>query len=217
MNPSNARKKIAAIVPAYNEAQTIANVLSVLTKTKLLDEIIVVDDGSSDATSEEAKKFESVQVLRNNPNQGKGFSMERGVQATKADIIFFCDADLRELTPEIVEHIITPVLKGDYDMFIGIRHNKMQTAVPLFAINSGERALKRELWEKLPEAFKKGFRIEAGLNYAAKKYGKGFGKQEFPYYQTLKEEKYGFFRGTVLRWKMNFEVLYAYILALIGI
>ena len=89
----------------------------------------------------------------------------------------------------------------------------MQKAITLFGVNSGERALRREVWEKLPDYYKHRYRIEAGLNYYAKYYGNGFGYESFPYFQTLKETKYGFFKGTYLRWKMNLDVLLAYLRA----
>ncbi len=204
--------KVAAIVPAYNEAKRIANVLGVLLKTPIIDEIIVIDDGSSDETSQVVQRFSRVKLLRNKTNQGKAFSLQRGVQATKAKILFFCDADLVGLTPKIIKRIVSPVIEGKYDMFMGIRNNIMQKAVHLFALNSGERALTRDLWEKLPSVFKYRYRIEAGLNFTAKKYGKGYGYKQFNYYQTLKEKKYGILKGALLRWRLNLDVAIAYAL-----
>jgi len=213
-NQSKGKNKIAAIIPAYNEAENIGRVLKVLTQAEFLDEIIVVDDGSKDNTAEVAAQFDTVKVLKNNPNKGKAQSMQRGVENTDADILFFCDADLRGLTVEAVWQIIQPVLKRKYDMYIGVRHNVMQKAVTLFALNSGERALRRKLWNRLPEHFKYRYRIEAGLNFIAKIQGNGYGWKEFDYYQTLKEKKYGFLKGTFLRWWMNIDVAYAYLLTI---
>lgn len=205
------KEKVAAIIPAYNEGQRIENVLKVLIDTPSLDEIIVFDDGSTDDTENIVSKFEKVKYLKNPKNIGKADSMERGVSETDAEIIFFCDADLVRITPEIVEKIIEPVRNGSYAMFIGLRENFMQNSVHLFAINSGERALRREVWEKLPKYFKYKYRVEAGLNYYVKKYFGGFGFKTFPYSQTLKENKYGFLKGTYLRWSMNLDVLYVYV------
>ncbi|MGB3922081.1 MAG: alpha/beta fold hydrolase [Minisyncoccia bacterium] len=203
-------KKVAAIIPSYDEGERIGAVLKVVTAVPNIDEIIVVDDGSTDNTESVVKKFKSVQYLRNEANIGKAGSMERAVQSTDADIIFFCDADVIGLTPEIVKNIISPVTEGKFSMFIGIRGNMMQKTVHLFAINSGERALTREVWEKLPGYFKYKYRVEAGLNYWVKKYFNGFGYKTFNYSQPIKEKKYGFIRGTILRWGMNLDVLWAY-------
>jgi len=213
--PTQNTNKIVAIVPAYNEAATIHRVLTVLRQTPLLDEIIVVDDGSTDDTAKVVQNFASVTLLRNVGNKGKGYSMQKGVAATNAGIIFFCDADLKQLTPEIVQSIIEPVQQGEYAMYIGVRNNMLQKAVTLFALNSGERALRREVWESLPERFKYRYRIEAGLNFIATKKHGGYGWKKFEYYQTLKEKKYGFVQGTFLRWWMNFDVMYAFALSML--
>ena len=205
------KEKIAALIPSYNEGARISNVLDVLTKTKILDEIIVVDDGSTDNTSEIMKKFPTIKYLKNQKNEGKAYSMDKGVKSTDASIIFFCDADLNNLTPQIVTEIITPVIKNEFDMFIGARGNVMQKTVKKWAINSGERALRREIWEKLPKYYKHRYRIEAGLNNFVKFFGRGFDYKVFNHSQTLKEKKYGFAKGTFLRWWMNLDVIAAVI------
>lgn len=201
---------VTAIVPAYNEEKRISNVLDVLQRTKGLKEIIVVDDGSTDNTAEVVRKFKKVKLITNKTNIGKAGSMDVGVRNTKSKIIFFCDADLNDLTPEIVSQTIFPVKNEHYDMFIGLRNNFMQSAVKKWAINSGERALRREIWENLPKYYKHRYRVEAGLNNFVKyKSKRGFGYRKFSYSQTLKEAKYGFLKGTFLRWWMNLDVVMA--------
>jgi len=204
------RQKIVAIVPAYNEAPNIGQVLDVLVNTPVINEIVVVDDGSTDNLAQIVSQYPGVTLLVNKLNRGKAYSMERGVSATTAPIIFFCDADLRALTPTIVKSIVDPVRKGSYDMFIGIRNNVMQKTVKLIAINSGERAMTRQFWKQVPNRFKHRYRIEAGLNHVARLKGNKVGWRRFPYYQTLKEKKYGLLKGTVYRWKMNADVGVAY-------
>jgi len=202
----------AAVVPAFNEGERIRPVLETLSRVPLLTDIVVIDDGSDDHSMETiVTDFPKVHFLRNDPNRGKGYSMQRGVKSTNADIIFFCDADLKALTPEIVEDIIRPVMDGTYDMFIGIRNNVAQKSFLPFALNSGERAIRRKFWDELPSFYKKRFRIEVGMNYFVKHHGKGYGYKIFPYYQTAKERKYGFLKGEIRRWKMNYDVSLAWI------
>ena len=204
------KEKVVAIVPSYNEEPRISKVIEPLSKSKIIDEIIVIDDGSTDNTKRIVKKFKNIRYIKNNTNNGKANSMDNGIKLSSAPIIFFCDADLRGLTPKIIKAIVKPVAEKKVDMFIGMRNNKMQKMYKPFGINSGERAIRREIWEKLPEYYKKGFRIECGLNKFVEKFGNGYGYKIFPYYQTLKENKYGLFKGTIFRWIMNFDVLIAW-------
>ncbi len=208
----NTNNKVTAVVPAYNERPRIGGVLSALLHARHISEIIVVDDGSSDGTVDFIEKmFPSVRLLVNETNRGKAFSMNRGVKESSGGIIFFCDADLTGLDSETVDALILPIINNTYDMYIGIRNNKMQKSFLPFALNSGERAIRKELWEKLPDFYKHRFRIEVGLNYMVRySTKKGMGYAVMPYYQTLKEKKYGFFEGQRQRFGMNVDVVIAW-------
>lgn len=211
----NIIEKATAIVPAYKERPRIGHVIEALINATSLSQIIVIDDGSHDGTTEFIQSnFPSVLCLTNEPNKGKAYSMNRAVEESTNDVIFFCDADLVGLTPLMVDEMVMPVIEKKYDMFIGIRNNVMQKSFLPFALNSGERSLRKELWQKLPKFYKYRFRIEAGLNlmvYFASERGMGY--QVMPYYQTLKEVKYGFWRGEWQRQKMNFDVVVGWIYA----
>ncbi|MGE0792596.1 MAG: glycosyltransferase family 2 protein [Candidatus Woesearchaeota archaeon] len=212
MNKKN--KSIAAIIPAYNEEKRIGNVLKQISKSKLINEIIVVDDGSKDKTSEVVKKFKNIKLIRNKINMGKALSMEKGVKSTNCEIIFFCDADLKKITPKIIEKIIMPVIDGKFDMYLGLRgESKTEQLFKVFALNTGERALTKQLWEKVPKFYKYRYRIEVGLNYYAQFYGKGYGYENLDYLQTLKENKHGFSKGFFLRMWMYFDIFMAYVRA----
>lgn len=201
---------MSAIVPAYNEAGRIGPVLEVLTSYPGFAEVIVIDDGSTDATEREAKQF-PVRYLKNDHNRGKGYSMDRAVQAASSDIIFFCDADVKGLRHAVLEEIIGPVMRGEVDMFIGMRNRKIYylsivlSVVPLLG---GERALTKALWQKVPGRYKDRFKIEAALNFYATHHGGGFGYKVFTgLSQTVKEHKYGYVRGFIWRIAMLAEVI----------
>lgn len=208
---SNSAEKASAIIPAFNEADRIGAVISELLKVPHISEVIVIDDGSNDNTAEAAGKFTGVKVIRNEKNIGKGASLDKAVQVAKNELLFFCDADLIGFKARHAESIIEPVLNGVYDMFIGMRGNFMQKTVRAWALNSGERALRKEIWQKLPDYYKHRYRVEVGLNHYVKNFtNRGFGAKVFDYAQPVKESKYGIVRGTILRWWMNFDVLKAY-------
>ncbi len=207
---SATEKRVAAIIPTYNEGQRLRPVLESLSECGIIQEIIVVDDGSTYPPLW-STTFPKVRLIRHEKNVGKGAAMESGIRATNATYIFFCDADLIGFLPEHAEAIITPVISGTYRTFLGIRANPEQQAVFLFALNSGERCVYRTDWETLPAFYKKGFRVETGLNFFAKKNGDKFGYKVLSYRQTLKERKYGMWEGIRERWRMIYEVGTAYL------
>ena len=163
---------MAAVIPAYNEEKNIADVLKALLKSPELDEIIVVDDGSKDKTAEISQKL-GVKVIKSAGNQGKGRAMQEGLKATRAGIIVFFDADLLGLQPAHVSSLLKPVLENKAQMAVAIRERggwKGKFAAFLIKIDplsavAGERALKRSIFESLPQSFVEGFAVETGLNY----------------------------------------------------
>lgn len=206
------KERVAAIVPAYNEEKTITNVLKTLKLVKEIDEIIVVNDGSSDKTAEISKALE-VKVLENLKREGKGKAMKKGIEETTAPIVIFFDADLVGLTPEHVKSLLFPIFKKEAEMVVGIRSRVGETPLFLLKIDpllafGGERALKREIFENLPERFSKGFEIETALNFYCQinkipvKYVKLKGLK-----MVVKEKKYGLIKGFWERIKMEFQIL----------
>jgi glycosyltransferase involved in cell wall biosynthesis len=206
------REKVAAIVPAYNEEKTIGNVLKILKLAKEIDEIIVVSDGSTDKTAEISKSF-GVRVLEGPERAGKGRAMRKGVKSTDANVIAFFDADLIGLSPEHVSQLVQPILKNEAEMVVGIRDRIGETPLWLLKIDpllafGGERAMKREIFENLPERFSRGFEIETALNFYCQinkikvKYIKLKGLK-----MIIKEKKYGFLKGFLERIKMEGEMI----------
>lgn len=210
------RSRVSAIVPVFNE-RNISRVLRALNEAKNVDEIIVVDDGSNYRYDKIVRKFEKAILLKNKKNMGKGYSISRGVKSCSSEIVFFCDSDLIDLTSEIVDKSIAPVLKGEKDMFISIRGYKAHKALKFVGMKipvlflAGERALKREIWIGLPTFYKRGFRMEIGLNYYAKRKNYKIGHENFPYYQIIKEKKYDFKMSVKKRMRMNLDIVIAYL------
>lgn len=107
------RDVVTAIIPAYNEEKTIKKVIKAVKKS-MVDEIIVVDDGSTDKTFRTAKK-EGVNVVRHKNNMGKGAAMRTGLKNARGNIIVFIDGDLKSLDAEKVNMLIGPILKNEAD------------------------------------------------------------------------------------------------------
>ncbi|MBR6023805.1 MAG: glycosyltransferase [Methanobrevibacter sp.] len=104
-------QKVSVIIPAYNEENTVAIVVDVIKKVPCVDEVIVVDDGSSDNTAQEATKAGAI-VISHEVNKGKGEALYTGYKNAECDIIAFIDADIHNLTSNKVESMIKPILTG---------------------------------------------------------------------------------------------------------
>lgn len=209
--PEN-HQSVTAVVAAYNEAARIGSVLTVLCQYSGLEEIIVVDDGSTDDTATVAKRF-NIRYVKNVSNRGKGFAMDRGVSLAKSDTIFFCDADVLGLTTTAIEEIIRPVALGTVELSIGMRDRKLYFAHQITAfvpLLGGERALTKALWQKVPLYYKDRFKIEAALNFYALYYGNGFQYKVFRgLTQVIKEKKYGLLPGLQQRCHMIVNIVVA--------
>lgn len=164
------RSRTAAIIPAYNEEATIGEVVAAVAASPLVDEVIVISDGSTDHTAEIARGAGAHLVHELPRRGGKGAAMLHGVTHTDAPIIAFFDADLKGLTPDHVERLMLPVLSGAKAMNVGLRdrgpwRTRLSRRLPLI---SGERALRREVIERIPPEFVQGFMVEAALNYSCR-------------------------------------------------
>src|SRR3989338_2136080 len=135
------RDKISAVIPAYNEAETIGAGIQELKKCSLVGGIIVVDDGSDDDTAKTARMAGARVISRKN-NGGKATAMEAGVKAAKNSIIMFTDADTTGLTAQKMEKIILPVLNGNRIMYIGVIRRRaywLKKIIRLLPLISGLR------------------------------------------------------------------------------
>lgn len=108
-------QKVSVIIPAYNEEDTVAKVVGVVKKVSFVDEIIVVNDGSTDNTEAEAINA-GARVITHEVNKGKGEALNTGYREAECDIIAFIDADIYNLTSAKVEAMIKPILEGKTDI-----------------------------------------------------------------------------------------------------
>lgn len=121
--------KIAIVIPAFNEEKRISpflhSVLEYANTNKLVTQVVIVDDGSSDRTagivSEFSAKNECVRLISNGNNRGKGFSVRRGVLAAEADAILYADAD--GATPITEMEPLLDALNSSAEIAIGSRRS----------------------------------------------------------------------------------------------
>lgn len=161
--------KIYIAIPAYNEEKVISDVINEIKKAGYQD-IIVVDDGSLDATYEKSKAA-GVIALKHKINRGKGAATKTAIEAAKllgADIIVTMDGDGQH-DPADINKLITPILNSECDVTLGTRlknplgmpwykiwQNKIGNAITWYLYGlwvtdsqSGFRAYSREAAEKI--------------------------------------------------------------------
>ncbi|HTD77479.1 MAG TPA: glycosyltransferase family 2 protein [Chloroflexota bacterium] len=202
----------SAIIAAYNEEKTLAEVLGALTQSRLVDEIIVVSDGSTDRTVDIARGFEGVTTIALRENWGKGYAMRVGVDYARGDVLFFVDGDMFDLTQQHIEALLLPVLRDQCDMNIGVRHrgpvrNFLWLQMKVGPVLSGIRVMRREVWETVPLRYQDRFKIEASLNFFCSR--AGFRQRQTIIHNLghlIKENKRGLMRGLSGRWDMVREV-----------
>lgn len=187
-----------AVVPAFNNSKTIGETVRALAQDPRVDQVIVVDDGSIDATAAQAAAA-GAKVIRLPRNSGKHVALERGMSdATDADILLMVDADTGETASEVIV-LIEPVLRGEADMAVGILPSAgsaggfgtvRRTAAWLIRVTSGfksaapmsgQRALSRRVFESC-RPLGRGFAVDAALTADAVR--RGFRVVEIPVTMT---------------------------------
>jgi glycosyltransferase involved in cell wall biosynthesis len=177
----------SVVIPAYNEAQRIGDTVLAARSIATVEEVVVVDDGSTDNTAETARQAGAV-VHRLSVNGGKAAAVAVGIQISRGDLLLLLDADLGAGALE-AEILLKPIVAGEADMTIatfpvipgrgggmGIVVRTARAGIQrltgrvMQAPLSGQRAFRRELWERLP-APAAGFGLETALTIDALRAG----------------------------------------------
>ncbi len=163
---------LTAIVPCFNEVSRISRILTPLAASRFVDEIIVVDDGSTDRTPEFVRRsYPRVHLIRNSRNRGKSAAIFKGVSASRSEAVFFIDADLIGLTASHIDTAVAVFFKNRLDMLLlpvrSEHFNVYYQAVGWNIMATGERIVKKSLLIPHLHAPLTGYALEMFLNHLA--------------------------------------------------
>jgi len=130
--------RVSFLVPAYNEAATIVEILNRVSALDLDKQIVVVDDGSTDGTGDLVESWRSGRdavILIRQENRGKGSAVRAAIPHADGDICVIQDADL-EYDPADVPALIEPIMRGSADVVFGSRLSGTKNQTPITAITT---------------------------------------------------------------------------------
>lgn len=161
--------KLSVIIPVYNEARTVEEVIKQVEALKIDKEIIVVDDGSSDGSLDILTKLVDegrIKFIRHQKNLGKGAAIKSGLEIASGDIIIIQDADL-ETDPQDFYELIKPIINGETKAIFGYRIAKKPASIYWWGgktvslitrllyggnikdVNNGYKVMTSDLWRDL--------------------------------------------------------------------
>ncbi|MCX8061071.1 MAG: glycosyltransferase family 2 protein [Anaerolineales bacterium] len=165
---------LAVIIPVYNEALGVKRVLEIVCKFQEVQEIIVVDDGSTDASVQMVVQTqeceERIHLISHLHNRGKGQAVHTGLITTQAEVIILLDADLRGLEVRHLEDLVSPVVSGYADMTIGVfRGGKFYSDFSHWATPwlSGQRCIWKSYLESISWKAAEGYGLETAITVAS--------------------------------------------------
>lgn len=161
--------KLSIIIPVFNEAKTVGEVIKRVESVNIDKEIIVVDDGSIDGSLDILNRIASegrIKLIKHDKNSGKGTAIKTGLKTATGDIVIIQDADL-ETDPQDYYELVKPIVEGKTRVVFGFRTNKSPTniywwggkLVSFFTrilyggsvkdVNNGYKVMTRNLWQSL--------------------------------------------------------------------
>lgn len=202
-------RNAVVIIPALDEADTVGTVVRCACSARV-GPVVVVDDGSTDATAQVARRA-GAEVLRLPHNVGKGGAVAAGAERRSEDVVVLLDADLTGLRPEHVCALAAPVLAGEAVMTRGVFTEgrwSTTTAQHIAPQLNGQRGILRDHLLQVPGLSTSRYGIEVAItDHATAERWVAIDVALPGVSQVTKEEKLGVVRGVLKRLRMYGEIL----------
>ncbi|MDO8574880.1 MAG: glycosyltransferase family 2 protein [bacterium] len=161
--------KVSIIIPVYNEARTAEEIIKKVEALNMDKEIIAVDDGSTDGSSDVLRRLADegrIKLIKHENNFGKGAAIKSGIKVAVGDIIIIQDADL-ETDPQDYYKLTRPIVNGETKAVFGYRVVKKPVSIYWWGgklvsfitrllyggnikdVNNGYKVMTRNLWQSL--------------------------------------------------------------------
>lgn len=205
---------LSIIIPAKNEAGSLAILLPAIRQLHPDAQLIVIDDGSTDDTAHVARAHATL-LIQHPVSMGNGAAIKSGARRATGDILVTMDADGQH-RPEDIAQLVTPVAAGELDMMVGARDYNGHAGTHRFAANtfynwlasymanfpiadltSGMRACRRELFMRFLYLFPNGFSYPTTVTMAFLRSGYRVGYQTIPVQQRIGKGHIRLFRDGV--------------------
>ncbi|HUQ38779.1 MAG TPA: glycosyltransferase family 2 protein [Acidimicrobiales bacterium] len=199
---------IDAVIPARDEAPTIADVVRACRDCRFVRDVIVVDDGSSDLTARRAEDA-GARVIRRPAGGSKAHAMQAGVAATDADAVLFVDGDCLGLTGAHLDDLCRPLSERAVVMSIGtFDYGLWNPLVLRLPPTTGERVVPRWVFEAIPQHKLDGYTIEVMINeVVAEGRHRTVARVMRGVTHRTKRQKFGRIEGSRRTWRMFWQLI----------
>jgi len=167
-------KLVSAIIPIFDEEKNIAKIIKFLLGRKIINEVVCVNDGSTDKSLKILEKFKKdIKIVSYKKNRGKGYALSQGIKKSSGEILLFLDADLINLKQKHIKDLVAPLLTSRKKAVLGYgtRSKNHFWDSSQFVINvTGQRTyFKKDLICHLNNMSKARYGVEIYLNSVFKK------------------------------------------------